>query len=44
MPEMDGIETTQKILNLLEEYNKKKEECKKAKTFIVGLTSYTGDN
>ena len=28
----------------IREYNKKKEECKKAKTFIVGLTSYTGDN
>jgi CheY-like chemotaxis protein len=44
MPEMDGIETTSKILKILEEYNKAMEESKKVKSFIVGLTSYTGDN
>ena len=44
MPEIDGIETTTKILKILEEYNKVMEESRKVKSFIVGLTSYTGDN
>ena len=44
MPEMNGIETTSKILKILEDYNKVMEESKKVKCFIVGLTSYTGDN